>query len=52
LSYGLSSPEETELLSLKKLPLSEAIAMAMRGDIQDSISLAALLKLGLMGITR
>jgi ADP-ribose pyrophosphatase len=52
LSYGPSSPEETELLSIKKLPLSEAIAMAIRGDIQDSISLAALLKLGLMGITR
>ena len=49
LSQGTWSPEETELLSLKRLPLTEAIAMAMRGEIQDSISLAALLKLGLIG---
>ncbi len=52
LSHGEWSPEETELLSLKRLPLAEAVQMAIQGEIKDSISLAALLKLGLLGITR
>lgn len=44
LTFGESSPEETEQLTLKKLPLSEAIAMALDGRIVDSLSVAALLR--------
>jgi 8-oxo-dGTP pyrophosphatase MutT (NUDIX family) len=48
LSYGSSAPEETEQLTIKKLPLSEAIQMVLDGAITDSISVAALLKLHAM----
>jgi ADP-ribose pyrophosphatase len=44
LTFGASSPEETEQLALKKLPLSEAIAMVLDGRIVDSLSMAALLR--------
>ncbi len=46
ISEGVRNPEETEGdLIVKKLPLSEAIAMVMRGEITDSMSVAALLKI-------
>ena len=45
LSYSESQPDPTEELAIRKLPLAEAIEMAMRGEIRDSISVAALLKL-------
>lgn len=44
LSYGKSSPEETEKLSIRKLPLKDAFEMVMNGEITDSLSVAALLK--------
>lgn len=44
LSFGASSPEETEQLTLKKLPLAEAIAMALDGRIVDALSVVALLR--------
>lgn len=44
LTPGPSSPEETEQLVVKKLPLAEAISWAMEGKITDSLSLAGLLK--------
>lgn len=47
LSFGESSPEETEQLNVKKLPLSEAIEMALDGRIRDSVSVLALLKVKL-----
>lgn len=47
LTEGPNRPEETEGdLVVKKLPLAEAIAMVMRGEITDSMSVAALLKIG------
>lgn len=47
LTEGKNNPEETEGdLVVKKLPLTEAVAMVMRGEITDSISVAALLKIG------
>jgi ADP-ribose pyrophosphatase len=49
LSYGASEPEETEQLTIKKLPLQEAINMVLRGEITDSISVAALLKIQVLG---
>lgn len=43
LTAGESEPEPTEVLALKKVPLAEAVDMVMRGEITDSISMAALL---------
>lgn len=47
LTQGDASPEETEDLRLRRLPLSEAIEMAKRGEITDSMSVMALLRLAL-----
>ena len=48
LQFGVSEPEETEALEVRKLPLSEAIQMVMEGEITDSMSVMALLKVGRM----
>jgi 8-oxo-dGTP pyrophosphatase MutT (NUDIX family) len=47
ITQGVASPEETEKLSVKRVPLSEAIAMAKDGRIKDSPSVLALLALAL-----
>lgn len=44
LSFGRAEPEETEDLRLWKLPFAEALDMALRGDITDALSLAAIFK--------
>lgn len=45
LSFEKAMPEETEELFIKKLHISEAIKMALNGEIRDVISIASLLKL-------
>jgi ADP-ribose pyrophosphatase len=45
LTEGVSQPEETEQLQIRRLPITEAIDMVMQGKITDSMSVAALLKL-------
>jgi len=45
LTPGPTQPDETELLELRRLPLDEAIAMALDGTITDSLSLIGLLRL-------
>ncbi len=50
LSLGKQCLEDTEDIVVKKLPLSEAIDMAMRGEITDAMSLAALFKVALMKV--
>lgn len=51
LQYGISNPEETEKLTIKKLPLADAVAMAMNNQITDSMSVYGLLKVArMMGI--
>ena len=45
LSFGEAEPEETEQLAVKRLPLTEAIQMALDGRIRDSVSVLALLRL-------
>ncbi|MDP4584056.1 MAG: NUDIX hydrolase [Verrucomicrobiales bacterium] len=45
LTQSEASPEETEDLAIRRLPLQEAIAMVRRGEITDSISVIALLAL-------
>lgn len=44
LTQGTATPEETEDLHVWRLPLAEAVAMCMRGEITDSLSLAGILK--------
>jgi hypothetical protein len=44
LSYGESEPDETEQLLLKKVPFLEAYEMVLNGEITDSLSVAAILK--------
>jgi len=41
-------PEETEQLAVRKLPFEEAYQMLERGEITDSLSVAAILKVKLM----
>lgn len=48
LTQHLPNPEDTEQLSVKKLPFEEAYQMVMRGEITDSMSVAAILKVKLM----
>jgi hypothetical protein len=44
LTQGDTAFEDTEILQIKKLPLKEAVDMAMKGEITDSISLAGIFK--------
>lgn len=48
LTEGSAAPDDTEELALRRLPLAEAIDLAMAGEITDAMSLAALFKLDLM----
>lgn len=43
LVQGEASPEETERLELQRLPLTDVLAMVQRGEITDSITIAAVL---------
>lgn len=43
-----AQPEETEELVVRKLPFEEAYRMVERGEISDSISVAAILKVKLL----
>ena len=45
ISHGPASPEDTEKLAIRRLPLDEAIAMARRNEIRDALSVASLLQL-------
>lgn len=40
---GPSAPEATEDITVRRLPLTEAIAMVRRGEITDALSVVALL---------
>lgn len=48
LEYHKPSPEETELLEVKKLPFDEAYQQVEDGIITDSLSVAAIMKVKLM----
>ncbi|HUL11475.1 MAG TPA: NUDIX hydrolase [Methylococcaceae bacterium] len=49
LTEGETEFEDTEAITVKKLPLAEAIRMVMDGQITDAISAAGLLKLACKG---
>ncbi len=44
LSFGASKPDGDEVLEVRRLPFTEALAMALDGHITDSMSLIGLLK--------
>lgn len=48
LQQGEATPEETEDLQLIKVPFTKAFEMVMSGEITDSMSVAAILKVHLM----
>jgi ADP-ribose pyrophosphatase len=48
LSFGNAEPEETEQLQVRKVHVDDAYQMVLSGEITDSISVAALLKLKIM----
>lgn len=48
LQMGQSSPEETEELTIRKLPFEEAYQMVVKGEITDSMSVAGILKTKLL----
>ncbi len=48
LEEGESEPEETEDLKIRKMPFNEAYQLVISGEITDSISVAAILKVKLM----
>lgn len=50
LTVGAANPEDTEALALWRLPLAEAVAMALDGRIRDVMSVVALLRLALLGV--
>ncbi|MFD1625942.1 NUDIX domain-containing protein [Azospirillum griseum] len=47
---GAACPDDTEALSVRRVPFAEAVAMAMTGAITDSMSVASLLKVQLMAL--
>jgi ADP-ribose pyrophosphatase len=48
LHLGESEPEESEQLEIRKIHFDELLDMAMRGEITDSMSVAAIFKLQLL----
>ena len=45
LTQDVATPEETEELTLRRLPLEEAFEMAISGELRDGFSVVSLLKL-------
>ena len=48
LTFGETAFEETEDLTIRKIPFSEAVRMCMNGEITDSLSVATILKYALL----
>ena len=48
LSFGTAEPEETEQLQLRKIPFNQAYNLVLEGEITDSLSVAAILKVKIM----
>jgi 8-oxo-dGTP pyrophosphatase MutT (NUDIX family) len=52
LTQESSEPEETEDLTLRRLPLQEAIAMTLDGRIKDALSIMALQRVALLELMK
>ena len=50
LTFGAAQPEPSENLQVKRVPLTEAIAMVHRGEITDMFSMLTLLKAQAAGL--
>ncbi|MDB6075708.1 MAG: hydrolase [Verrucomicrobiaceae bacterium] len=48
LSQAEANPEDTEKLEVRRVPVTEAIRMAMAGEITDAMSVVALLKVAML----
>ncbi len=48
LSHGKAEPEDNEQLQVARVPFREALERVKRGEIRDSLSVAAILKVALM----
>jgi ADP-ribose pyrophosphatase len=48
LEAGVAMPEETEVLHVKRVKLEEVLRMVVTGEITDSITVAAVLRVALM----
>lgn len=48
LRQGVAAPEETEQLTVRKMPFAAAVAMVENGTITDSVAVTALLKVQLL----
>ncbi|MFK8080502.1 MAG: NUDIX domain-containing protein [Granulosicoccus sp.] len=48
LTFKTKEPDDTELIEVKKLPLGDAVRMAMDGTITDALSMLCLMKLKLL----
>jgi ADP-ribose pyrophosphatase len=48
LTEGASCPDDTEVLSIRKVSLADALQMVERAEITDAISVAAILKASLL----
>jgi len=48
LTYYEPEPDHNEELAMRKLPFDELYAMVQRGEIRDSLTVAAVLKVQLM----
>ena len=48
LTFGEAKPTETEELQIRKLPFSEVVEMAMKGEITDALALSGIFKVKLM----
>lgn len=46
LSFVNATPEETERLEVRRVPLRDAIQMVLDGEIRDAMSVAGLLRIG------
>ena len=50
LSHGTAQPEDSEQLRIIRVPFREALARVKRGEIRDSLSVAAILRVALMNV--
>lgn len=50
LSHGTARPEDTERLQVVRVPFREALERVKRGEIRDSLSVAAILRVALMSL--
>jgi len=48
LTFGATDYDDTELITIKKLPFKEAYKMVMNGEITDAVSIAGILKCHLL----